>query len=96
MQETQNFDDKNDRNSKRLRSYQGTFLIVAGIGVIIVAMVAPLFYWYVIMHATCAPSDDLCGMNTGMVLLLFSLPCVLIGLVMLLVGLFRQPSRMRK
>ena len=85
MHELKQLADKNDKDRKRLSSI---LLIFAGLGVIIVGIVAPFFYWYVIMHATCAPSDDFCGMGAPLVILFFSLPCGLIGIVTLLIGIF--------
>jgi hypothetical protein len=83
MHESQRFNDKDWRNKKRrLRN----FLLSGGLVVIIIAIAAPFFRWYVIMHATCGPSDDLCGLGTALVVLSFSLPCLVIGIVMLLFG----------
>ncbi|GCE28891.1 hypothetical protein KDA_43750 [Dictyobacter alpinus] len=68
------------QKSKRL-------LITSGIALALFGIIFPFFRWYVLMHATCAPSNDFCGVDGAMVIVFVSIPCFLLGLLSILRGL---------
>ena len=62
-------------------------LIAAGIAIAVVGMGWPFFRWYVLMHATCAPSNDFCGMENMLLIMFLGVPCLLLGLLLMMMGL---------
>lgn len=62
-------------------------LIGLGMALAIFGIAFPLFRWYVLMHATCEPSNDLCGLENVYIFLFLSIPCLLFGLLLILIGL---------
>lgn len=68
----------------RRRKY---WLIGVGIAIALIGTSAPFFNWYVLMRATCPPSDDLCGMENILLFMFVSIPCLLLGTILFLIGL---------